>query len=390
MATLNAAVHELRCDLSAEPPALAHANEVDAGPGGYDVVLLNPPFGKTEWEPAPGAEREWLCGRPAAYDTASAWLQTVVAALAPGGRAAVVMPYRVASHLSDQQRPVREGMVEHGVVRCVITLPRNLFRETANPVTVWILTHPNRSAARGHPADRRPAGDAGQRQLPGADRGGLRRHPPHLPTLAARLDSVAPGHIPINRGRGNPGPGPATMTTPSSPTPTWRHHHVRRDDRLPGQRTPTDPSDRTGPIEDWLDHPPGRRAETTKDSLIGVVSDDWWVGNLDQRCDIQPGPSGTLLAKSDYVHDGIPLVMAGDICDGGIAPDPKAQVSRQTAERLKDYRLQSGDILLVRIGETTRFGIVTAQADGWLMGNTCIRLRPHPQVTPAFLAHYLG
>lgn len=117
---------------------------------------------------------------------------------------------------------------------------------------------------------------------------------------------------------------------------------------------------------------------------------DWWVGQLDQRCEIRPGPSGTLLAASDYLPEGVPLVRAGNIRDGGIAPDPKAWVSGRTAERLRDYRLRTGDILLVRIGETTRFGMVTEQEDGWLMGNACIRVRPGPEATPEFLACYLS
>ncbi|MEW2144172.1 N-6 DNA methylase [Micromonospora vinacea] len=389
LATLNMAVHELQCDLSAEPPAPAHANDVDPGPGGYDVVLLNPPFGKTEWEPVPRTERKWLCGRPAKYDTASAWLQTVATALAPGGRAAVIMPSRVASNLSDQQRPLRAGMVEQGVVRCVITLPRNLFRETATPVTVWILTHPTdppREDILLIDAQQATRTDGSYRVLTEdgcADilhtyrywlHGSTALHHSSSPvTVVAVTRDQARDHDYALQ------PAAYQASHPHVPAPT-----------LPGQRTSAHPPDRTGPVEEPLGQDPAFSPETTQDSLIGIVSNDWWVGDLDQRCDIRPGPSGTLLAKSDYVPEGIPLVRAGDLGDGGIAPGPKARVSDQTANRLRDYRLQSGDILLLRIGETTRFGIVTEQENGWLMGNTCIRVRPGSQVTPEFLAHYLN
>ncbi|MDW5329574.1 N-6 DNA methylase [Plantactinospora sp. KLBMP9567] len=389
LATLNTAIHELQCGLPAKPPDPAHANKVDAGPGRYDVVLLNPPFGKTEWEPVSRTEREWLCGRPAAYDTASAWLQTVVAALAPGGRAAVVMPNRFASNLSDQQRPVREGLVEHGVVRCVITLPRNLFRETAIPVTVWILAHPEdppredillidaRQATRADGSYRVLTGDGCAAILDtyrcwlhGST--ALSHAISTVTAVAVTRDQVRDHDYALQ-------PAAYQAPRPQATRPA-----------LPEQRTPADPPDQPDPTEDRRDHRPALGAETTKDSLIGAVPDDWWVGDLHQRCEIRPGPSGSLLAASDYLPEGVPLVRAGDIRDGGIAPDPKARVSRRTAKRLSTYQLQPGDILLVRTGETTRFGIVTEQENGWLMGNTCIRLRPGPEVTPEFLAHYLN
>ncbi|GIJ28984.1 hypothetical protein Vqi01_41460 [Micromonospora qiuiae] len=70
------------------------------------------------------------------------------------------------------------------------------------------------------------------------------------------------------------------------------------------------------------------------------------------------------------------MVMAGGIRDGGIAPDPKKRVSEWTVRRLDRYQLQRGDILLVRVGDTKRFGTVTGKVAGWLMGDTCIRVRP--------------
>lgn len=389
LAILNMAVHELRCDLGTTPPDEARANEVDAGPGGYDVVLLNPPFGKTEWQPAPRTERDWLCGRPAAYDTASAWLQAVVAALGPGGRAAVVMPNRFASNLSDQQRPLREGLVERGVVRCVITLSRNLFRETAIPVTVWILGHPEdrpredillidaRQATRSDGSYRVLTGD-GYEAILHAYRcwlHGSTATPPitsPVTALAVTRDQVRDHDYALQ---------PDAYQDP---------HLSRRDPTPPAQRAPLDPSDQAGSAAEMFHHYRLLGVGTTKDSLVGAVPNNWWVGDLCQRCEIQPGPSGTLLAAADYVAEGVPLVRASDIRDGGIARNPKARVSDWTAYRLRNYRLRPGDILLVRIGETSRFGIVTDRENGWLMGNTCIRLRPGPEVTPKFLAYYLS
>jgi hypothetical protein len=76
------------------------------------------------------------------------------------------------------------------------------------------------------------------------------------------------------------------------------------------------------------------------------------------------------LRDSDYLPDGVPVVMAGGIGDGGIAPDLKKRVSDSTVRRLDRYQLKRGDILLVRVGDTKRFDTVTGKEAGWLMGDT--------------------
>ncbi|GGM39870.1 N-6 DNA methylase [Dactylosporangium sucinum] len=393
LATLNMAIHELQCDLSAEPLAPDRANEVDVGPGGYDVVLLNPPFGRTEWSvPASRAGQEWLCVRPAAYDTASAWLQTAVSALAPGGRAAVIMPNSLASGLTDQQRPVRKGMVEHGVVRCVITLPRNLFRETATPVTVWILAQlddPPREDILLIDARRATRTDGSYQALTEAgSEAVLDAYRRWLDGSVVLVNGTSPiTAVAVTRDQVRDHDYALQVDAYDLPRP-----HATPPTR-PEQQASADPRGRPDPTEDRPDHRSTLGVATTKDSLVGAIPADWWVGELHERCEIRLGPSGTQLPASDYLPEGVPgvpVVMASNIRNDGIAPDLKVRVSDRTAERLSEYQLQSGDILLVRIGETTRFGRVNEQENGLLMGNTCIRVRPSPAVTPEFLAHYLS
>ena len=392
LATLNTAIHGLRCDLGGGPPA--DANEVDAGPGGYDVVLLNPPFGRAEWSvPATRTGWEWLCGRPAPYDTASAWLQAVAAALGPRGRAAVVMPSRFAFGLSGQELAVRRGLVEHGVVRCVITLSRNLFRETAVPVAVWILAHPGQSPREDIlliDARQATRGDGSYRMLTEAGCDSiLDIHRRWLAGSAAVSHSGSPvTAIAVTRDEVRDHeyalqPDPYQPRRPLSAASALPDQRQRASAEAPDLRRPAPPGDRP-------DHRPATGAGTTRDSLIGAVPADWWVGPLGQRCEIQPGPSATRLRDSDYLPRGVPVVMAGGIRDGGIEPDPKKRVSEWTVRRLDRYQLQRGDILLVRVGDTKRFGTVTGKEAGWLMGDTCIRVRPGSEITPEFLAWYLG
>lgn len=145
LATMNAVIHGMLVDLGDGPPS--DPGEIDAEPGQFDVVLLNPPFGMRNWSlPASRSARPWPYGEPSPHNVTMAWLQTAAAALAPGGRAAVIMPYNATSTLAVRERKIRSALVERGAIRCVVALPSHLFRETTVPVTVWILAHPGDAA----------------------------------------------------------------------------------------------------------------------------------------------------------------------------------------------------------------------------------------------------
>ncbi|BCB83720.1 restriction endonuclease subunit S [Phytohabitans suffuscus] len=125
------------------------------------------------------------------------------------------------------------------------------------------------------------------------------------------------------------------------------------------------------------------------DTLIGTVPDAWRVHRLDECCHVQPGPSGTTLKSSEYIIGGIPVVNAKDVGPDGISPGPAASVSVETAERLRRYRLEPGDILFVRVGVTTRHTMATEQQDGWLLGGSTIYVRAVQHTSPDYLACYL-
>lgn len=147
LATMNVVIHGMPVDLGDGPPA--DPREVDADPGRFDVVVLNPPFGRRDWSrPASRSRRPWPYGEPSPHNVTFAWLQTAVEALAPGGRAAVVMPDSATFGSTARERNIRGMMVKRGAVRCVVALPGHLFRETTVPVTVWILARPGDDAGR--------------------------------------------------------------------------------------------------------------------------------------------------------------------------------------------------------------------------------------------------
>lgn len=136
--TMNIAVNKVRPlinrDLSDD------LSVVDVDPGPFDVVLLNPPFGRSAWRlPEAHAQRQWPYREPSPHSVAFAWVQAVAEALGPSGRAAVLMPASSMAPTTARERGVREKLLDRGVIRCIVELPGELFRETAVPVTVWIL-----------------------------------------------------------------------------------------------------------------------------------------------------------------------------------------------------------------------------------------------------------
>jgi type I restriction enzyme M protein len=106
--------------------------------GACDAVITNPPFGSVgPWRDA--SPRYWRYGpsRSREFD----WLQYVVSRLAPDGRAAVLMPSGAAFRGS-AEREIRTGLVEDGVVECVMALPAQLFELTAIQTHIWFLRPP--------------------------------------------------------------------------------------------------------------------------------------------------------------------------------------------------------------------------------------------------------
>jgi type I restriction enzyme M protein len=139
---MNAAVHDLPVRVGPESDQLLRLFPEQMVSG--DVVVTNPPFSRENWtESDPASRSGWPYGPPPRHNSRFAWLQVVVASLTPSGRGAVIMPTGTAEPNHTWEREILRGMIEDGVVRCVIDLPGRLFRETTVPVSIWVLGPPN-------------------------------------------------------------------------------------------------------------------------------------------------------------------------------------------------------------------------------------------------------
>lgn len=101
------------------------------------------------------------------------------------------------------------------------------------------------------------------------------------------------------------------------------------------------------------------------------------------------GPFGSLLHKSDYIENGIPLVNPAHITSIGIEPDFRKTVSEETAQRLSSYVMRAGDIVIGRRGEMGRCALVMDVEDGWLCGTGSFIIKPSNRCDARYLVRLL-
>ena len=106
---------------------------------------------------------------------------------------------------------------------------------------------------------------------------------------------------------------------------------------------------------------------------------------------IQTGPFGSQLHQSDYLEEGIPVVMPKDIRHGRVDESDIARISEIKAQALSRHFLKSGSIVFPRRGEIGKCAYIDADQEGFLCGTGCIKIEP-PQnmLRSKFLYYYLG
>ncbi|GLR66938.1 hypothetical protein GCM10010909_16180 [Acidocella aquatica] len=130
--------------------------------------------------------------------------------------------------------------------------------------------------------------------------------------------------------------------------------------------------------------------ENYVESVFLQQSENWIEKSLGSiGGDVFTGPFGSLLHKADYVTGGTPLVNPAHIIDGKIIPDTEKTIDPAALERLQNYCLKAGDVVIGRRGEIGRCAVVTAREDGWLCGTGCFYIRVFEKTNPHFLAALL-
>ena len=121
-----------------------------------------------------------------------------------------------------------------------------------------------------------------------------------------------------------------------------------------------------------------------------VMRNGWQTKRLgDFAMAVSTGPFGSILHKSDYVEDGVPLVNPINIVGERIVPDQAKLISEVTKQRLTNYVLKEGDVVVARRGEIGRCAVIGPDEKGWVCGTGSFFIRPLPAINSQFLAHLI-
>lgn len=126
--------------------------------------------------------------------------------------------------------------------------------------------------------------------------------------------------------------------------------------------------------------------ELSDDEIPFAVPASWkWIRFESLANEIATGPFGSMVHKSDYIEDGVPLINPSHMINGRIVEESSVSVSEIKANELSTYRLRSGDIVMARRGEMGRCAVVTPREQEWLCGTGSFVLRFHEAISRKFL-----
>ena len=132
--------------------------------------------------------------------------------------------------------------------------------------------------------------------------------------------------------------------------------------------------------------------DSLDETELGVVPRGWHATTLADLISqsggsIQTGPFGSQLHASDYVENGIPVVMPKDISHRRVQPGSIARVPPTDADRLARHKLVPGDVIFSRRGDVERHALISETERGWLCGTGCLLVRSGKKwPSPTFLS----
>ncbi|MGD1809545.1 restriction endonuclease subunit S [Dapis sp. BLCC M126] len=126
---------------------------------------------------------------------------------------------------------------------------------------------------------------------------------------------------------------------------------------------------------------------------LGEIPEHWEVRKVKHLAKndhgiVQTGPFGAQLHASDYVEEGVPLILIRNVKNLHIDDSNIPKISEEKAQSLSIYRLQVGDIVFSRVGSIGRIALVTEREKGWMISGQMLRLRiNHPILYNYFSVH---
>jgi type I restriction enzyme M protein len=353
-----------------------------------DLILTNPPFNNKGSPPVKSREESWNFGPPG-HKHNYAWLQHVIATLKPAGRAIVLMPNQAAVSIDSREQFIRKRMVQEGAVEFMVALPRQLFTTTRVAAMIWGLRSPSERPGSVLFIDIRQAGSKqGKQRI---------LTPTEVRTVADCLHSWRAGaddFASIMRGIGK-----ATAVSIKD---------------IENQDYSLDPADYLSKSLLDVGHEAiaampniaialelrTQEARMADEKAARIVVErridgdslhaHWRKAHLRELCQIQAGPSHSVIKKGIRAKDGVPLVVPSNLRDHRILANEGERIDMEAARKMKQFQLRENDILFVRTGSVGPVALVTASEGGWLFGTALIRLRCGENVNPGYLLAFLS
>lgn len=387
MSLFNLSTHDCEAELRIGGPEIvrgAFAGEQ------FDVVLSNPPFNITLPD---DVERDaWPFGAPTKRAANFAWLQLAVHKLKPGGRAGVLMPNGTL-FTGGLNAEMRRKMIDAGVIDGIIALPAGLFTSTGISVSLWLVRRPK-------PDEPAPSeilfidamsmgatNERAQRVLHDDEVAKIVR----LYRDWRNLDRSANSEI---------SPGFARSVTIKE---IQRNDYDLQPQRYVREQIDSRSSradtlvDRLESLQRELEELTEQANRTRRDvdtrvaALHDTVSGELRHVTLGNICDIQAGPGKVERERGRTVQGWTPLVLPRNIKLGYLSHDELDTIAPEISAKLRNYTLRAGDIVCARSGTLGRHALVREAEHGWLLGPSCMRLRPgDDEVIPEYLVHYLN
>ena len=312
-------------------PRLFHGDALEfspqdlGAPEGFDYVVADPPWGRIDTSSAHQLPM-------ATHEASMQFLQHVMAALKPGGRAVIALPERVL-HGPGPNREVRRALLTEHDVEGVIQVGGT--RSSLTPVRTNLVVF------------RRAAPRPKVRFMSIADKSGM-----------------SPSEI-VSEFRGHRD-SPHRWEIPVSVL-------EERDWMLLPRRTGARALDST--LRQLIDADP--------DIAIRPLGE---VANLRPGKPVKSSGTGTIEAQSDK---SIGVVRPAEVTDDGVHPPVRFLTEDAMASISPEDPLRAGDVLVTTMGEVGRVGVTDEALAGAVAGRGVAAIRPGPGLDSIFLAKVL-
>ncbi|MFZ6746759.1 type I restriction-modification system subunit M [Undibacterium sp. JH2W] len=139
LAAMNMAIRGIDFNFGKEP-ASTYTN--DQHPDlRADFVMANPPFNMKEWDTGVSDnDPRWVYGNPPSGNANFAWLQHMLYHLAPNGTMGLLLANGSMSSNTSGEGDIRQALIDHDLVECMVALPGQLFTNTQIPACIWFLS----------------------------------------------------------------------------------------------------------------------------------------------------------------------------------------------------------------------------------------------------------